>query len=81
MKKEKVKQGKRQWVCMLSCFSHLQLFVTPWTVAHQAPLSKGILQATVLEWVAMPSARGFSQPSDRTCISSVCCFVRWVLHH
>ena len=27
--------------CMLSCFSCVQLFVTPWTVAHQAPLSMG----------------------------------------
>ena len=26
-------------MCMLSCFSHVQLFATPWTVAHQAPLS------------------------------------------
>ena len=26
---------------MLSCFSCVWLFVTPWTVAHQAPLSKG----------------------------------------
>ena len=25
--------------CLLSCFSHVWLFVTPWTVAHQAPLS------------------------------------------
>ena len=30
---------------------------TPWTVAHQAPLSTGILQARILEWVAMPSSR------------------------
>ena len=30
---------------MLSRFSHVPLFVTPWTVAHQAPLSMGILQA------------------------------------
>ena len=28
-------------VCALSRFSHIQLFVTPWTVAHQAPLSGG----------------------------------------
>ena len=28
-------------VCMLSCFSHVQLIGTPWTVAHQAPLSMG----------------------------------------
>ena len=26
---------------MLSGFSHVQLFETPWTVAHQAPLSMG----------------------------------------
>ena len=25
-------------VCMLSYFSHVQFFVTPWTVAHQVPL-------------------------------------------
>ena len=25
----------------LSCFSRVQRFVTPWTVAHQAPLSMG----------------------------------------
>ena len=28
-------------VCMLSHFSHVQLFVALWTVAHQAPLSMG----------------------------------------
>ena len=27
-------------MCMLSCFSHVQLFVTLWTVACQAPLPK-----------------------------------------
>ena len=26
---------------MLSCFSHVRLFTTPWTVAHQAPLIHG----------------------------------------
>ena len=26
---------------MLSCFSCVQLFMTPWTVIHQAPLSMG----------------------------------------
>ena len=31
-------------------------------VAHQTPLSMGILQARILGWVAMPSFRGFSQP-------------------
>ena len=27
---------------MFSLFSYVQLFVTPWTVAHQAPLSMGL---------------------------------------
>ena len=41
----------------------------PWTVALQAPLSVGILQARILKWVAMPSSRGSSQPRDQTCAS------------
>ena len=28
-------------MCVLSHFSHVWLFATPWTVAHQAPLSMG----------------------------------------
>ena len=28
-------------LCMLSCLSHVQLFATLWTMAHQAPLSMG----------------------------------------
>ena len=45
--------------------------MTPWTVALQAPLSMGILQARILEWVAMPFSRGSSQPRDRTHISHI----------
>ena len=41
--------------------SHLQLFATPWMLAHQAPLH-GILQARILEWVTISSFRGSSQP-------------------
>ena len=45
---------------VLSHFSHEQLFATPRTVAWQAPLSMGILQARILEWVAIPFSRGSS---------------------
>ena len=31
----------------------------------------GILQARILEWVAVPSSRGSSQPRDRTSVSYV----------
>ena len=51
---------------LLSLFSHVQFFATLWTVAHQASLSMRILQARVLEWVAMPFSRGSSRPRDRT---------------
>ena len=27
---------------MLSCFNHVRLFATPWTLAHQDPLSMGL---------------------------------------
>ena len=49
--------------------SRVQLFVTPWTVACQAPLSIGFSQARILEWLAIPSSRGFSRPRDRTPVS------------
>jgi len=32
---------------------------------------RGVLQARILEWVAMPSSRGSSQPRDRTCVSCI----------
>ena len=31
----------------------------------------GILQARILEWVAMPFSKGSSRPKDQTCISSL----------
>ena len=41
-------------VCLLS-HSVVSNPVTPWIAAYQAPLSMGILQVRILEWVAMPS--------------------------
>ena len=58
-------------LCCAKSLSHVRLFATPWIVAHQAPLSMGILQARILEWVAMPSSRGSSQPKDRTQVSCI----------
>ena len=53
------------WKCSFNSvqlLSHVQLFVTPWTVACQDPLSMGILQAKIQDRVAMPSSRGSSRP-------------------
>ena len=43
----------------------------PMDYTRQAPLSMGILQARILEWVAMPSSRGSSQPRDWTQVSCI----------
>ena len=37
---------------MLSCLNHVRLFVTPWTVAHQAPLSMGFSRQEY--WSGLP---------------------------
>ena len=52
---------------MLCCFA----FATPWAVAHQAPLSMEIPQARILEWVAMSSSRGSSQPKGQIQVSHI----------
>ena len=51
-------------------------------VGHSLPGSSvhGILPARILEWVAVPSSRGSSQPRHCTRISYVW-IGRWVLHH
>ena len=42
--------------------SHVQLTVTPWTVAHQAPLSVGILQARILGGLPFPPPGDLPDP-------------------
>ena len=62
-------RGTISHVCCAESLSHIQLFVTSWTVARQAPLSMEILQARILEWTVMPSSRESSQCRDRTQVS------------
>ena len=58
--------------------SHVQLFVTPWTLVASV---HGIFQARILEWIAISSSRGSSQPKDQTSISCVSCIGRQILYH
>ena len=44
--------------CVLSCFSHIQLFETAWTVVHQAPLFMGFSRQEY--WSGLP----FPSPED-----------------
>ena len=47
----------------LSC---VRLLATPWTVARQTPLSMGIFQARILEWVAVASPGDLPNPGIET---------------
>ena len=67
---------------VLSCFSHVQLCVTLWTVSCQLLCPMGILQARILERVARPSPRGSSQPGiDPGLLFMSTCIGKWALYH
>ena len=58
-------------------FSHVRFFVTPWTVCSLPGSSvRGILQARILEWVAVPSPGALPKPGIKP--SSPYC--RWILY-
>ena len=59
---------------------HVQLFVTPMDCSPLGYSVHGILQARILEWVAMPFSGGSSQPRDQTWVSCVAgkFFTIWV---
>ena len=67
-----IEQGLKEWKklwgwysvdwCVLSRFSHVWFFATLWTVAHQASLVSGILQARILEWVVISTSRDLPNP-------------------
>ena len=71
---------------------HIQLFVSPWTVVLQAPLSKGFFRQEYWSGLPFPSlgdlpdpgifpTRGSSRPRDQTNVSCVSCIGRWILYH
>ena len=47
-------------------FVHAKYFQSYLTLSSTVSSVQGILQARILEWVAMPTSRGFSQPKDGT---------------
>ena len=66
-------------VCMLSCSSRVQLFATPWAVAHQAPLTIVILQARTLG--GLPFLPPGDLPNPGIEPASLSCIGRQVLYH
>ena len=61
--------GHSQWKWKCWSLSHVQFFATPWSVAPPGSSVHGILQARILEWVAITFSRGSSQPRDKTQVS------------
>ena len=67
-----------------ACAKWLQLCPTLCVPMDCSPPSSsvhGILQARILERVAIPFSRGSSRPRDWTQVSSISCISRWVLYH
>ena len=58
-------------VCMLSSFSRVGLFATPWTVAHQAPLSVRILQTRICSGLPFPSPGDLPNPGIKSMTSAL----------
>ena len=66
------------------CAKSLQLSLTLCDpMDHSLPGSSvhRIFQERILEWVAMPSSRGSSQPKDGALILYISCIGRQVLYH
>ena len=56
------KRGVCVCVCVPSRFSHIQLFATLWTVAHQAPLSTGFFRQEYWSGLPCPPPGNLSDP-------------------
>ena len=67
-----------RFTCVLSLFCRVWVFETPMDCSTPGSSVHGILQARILEWVAIPSCRGSSWPRHHTCIFYVSCIGRWV---
>ena len=51
-------------VCVLSCFSHIQLFATLWTVAHQSPLFMGFSRQECWSELLCPPSKDLPHPGS-----------------
>ena len=69
------KKIREETLAMCLVFMHAKSFQSCLTLCNPMNCSasgssvQGILQARILEWVAMPSSRGSSPSRDRTCYS------------
>ena len=69
------------YVCVLSRFSHIQLFMTLWTITLHAPLSMGFFRQEYWSGLSCSPPRDLPDPGDQTHISYISCVDRQVLYH
>ena len=67
-------------VCLLSHSSHVLLGVSPWTVARQAPLSKGFSRQEYWSRLPCPLPGDLPDPGIESVSLYVSCIGRWVLY-
>ena len=68
-------------VVVVELLSRVQLLRDPMDCSPPGSSVHGILQARVLEWIAISFSKGSSCPRDRTCASCVSCTGRQILYH
>ena len=71
----------RMRVCIRSRFSHVQLFVTPWTIAHQAPPSMGFSRQEYLSQLPCPPPGDLSNPGIKPMSLNISSIDKWALYH
>ena len=52
----------RKYMCMLSCFSHVRLFVTVWSIVLQSPLCMGFPRQEYFSGLPFPPSRNLPDP-------------------
>ena len=66
---------------LLSCFSHVRLFATLWTVAHQAALSMGFFSQEYWSELSCPPPEALPNPGiEPACLMSSALVGKYFYH-
>ena len=71
----------KAWESVLSRFSCVRLFVTPWTAARQAPLSMEFSRQAYWSGLLCPPPGDLPNPGIEPVSLTSTCIGRWVLYH
>ena len=73
--------GLVKYMCVCSVAQSYLTLCDPMDCSPPGSSVHGILQAGILDWVAVSSCRGSSPPRDQAHVSCVSCTGRRILHH